>query len=85
MKKNRRSRPGAQVAEMKAALARSLGKRRRRLGLTQARLAKLLGTSQSRLSRIEADDPGVSLELLVRALLAAGATRREIGRVVGGP
>ena len=45
----------------------------------------LLGSSQSRVSKLEADGPGVSLELLIRALAATGATRREIGRMMGRP
>ena len=74
----------AQVLEMKAALARGLRRRRAARRISQSRLAALLGSSQSRVSKIEAGDPAVSLELLVRALVATGATRREIGRVLGG-
>ena len=73
----------AAVAEIKAALARNLRRRRRAAKLSQGRLAERLGSSQSRVSKIEAGDPEVSLELLVRAHLAAGATRGEIGRVIG--
>ena len=72
----------ARVSEMKAALARHLRERRIRLRLTQAELAKRLATSQARVSRIEAADRTVSLELLVRALLATGARRREIARAI---
>ena len=74
----------AVVAEMKAALARSLRKRRAERKLSQKILAVRLGSSQSRISKIEADDPEVSLDLLVRALLAIGSSRREIGRTLGG-
>ena len=82
--KKRRARQEAMVEAIKAALARALRRRRARRGLSQAGLAKLLGSSQSRVSKIEADDPAVSLELLIRALVATRANRREIGRVVGG-
>ena len=74
----------ALVAEMKAALARSLRKRRAEKKLSQKILAARLGSSQSRVSKIEADDPEVSLDLLVRALAAIGSSRREIGRILGG-
>jgi hypothetical protein len=37
-----------------------------------------MGSSQSRVAKMEAGDPTVSLDLLVQGLLAAGATRREI-------
>ena len=76
-------RKGESVMEgIKAALAAALRRRRAQRGISQASLARLLGSSQSRVSRIEAGDPEVSLDLLVRALAAAGATRREIGRVL---
>jgi len=68
---------------MKEGLARLLLERRARLRLTQAGLARRLKTSQARISRIEAADRTVSLELLVRALLATGARRREIARAIG--
>lgn len=75
--------PGeAAVAESRALLAAALGARRRRREVTQVRLAALLGSSQSRVAKMEAADPTVSLELLVRGLVALGATRREVGRIV---
>jgi len=74
----------AVVAEMKVALARALGRRRKARGLSQRDVARRLGSSQSRVSKIEGGDSEVSLDLLVRALAAAGASRREIGRVAGG-
>jgi transcriptional regulator with XRE-family HTH domain len=84
MKKGRRGRQEAMVEAMKTALAQALRRRRTRRGLSQADLARFLGSSQSRVSKIEADDPAVSLDLLVRALVATGANRRQIGQVVGG-
>jgi hypothetical protein len=55
------------------------GRRRERKGVTQSRLAKELGSSQSRVAKMEGGDPSVSLDLLIRALLVVGATRRVIG------
>jgi transcriptional regulator with XRE-family HTH domain len=72
----------AAVAEARRALAWALLRRRRARGLTQVRLAALLGSSQSRVAKMEAADETVSLELLVRALVVLGATRGEVGRVV---
>ena len=43
---------------------------------------KRLGSSQSRVAKMEAADPSVSLDLLVRGLLATGASPRDIGRVL---
>lgn len=73
-----------EVAESRALLAGALRERRRRREVTQAWLAALLGSSQSRVAKMEAADPTVSLELLVKALVALGATRREVGRIVAG-
>ena len=69
--------------EMKLALARSLKERRTASLLTQKELAKQLGSSQSRVAKMEAADTTVSIELLVRSLLDLGATRREVGRIIG--
>jgi hypothetical protein len=37
-----------------------------------------MGSSQSRVAKIEAGDPSISLDLIVRALIAAGATRQDL-------
>jgi DNA-binding XRE family transcriptional regulator len=71
--------------ELKLALARSLRSRRERRGLTQAQLAKLIESSQSRVAKMEAGDRSVSLDLLVRSLLAIGTTKRELARIIAAP
>jgi len=68
--------------ETKLALARSLKERRLARGWTQHGLAKRLGTSQSRIAKMEAVDKSVSIDLLVRSLLAVGATRKDLGRII---
>ena len=40
---------------------------------------------QSRVAKMEAADPLVSIDLLVRTLLALGVSRREIAGLIGGP
>ena len=72
----------AALIEMRLALSASLRERRASAGLTQAALAKRLGSSQSRVAKMEAGDPTVSLDLLIRALLAAGATRRDVAQAL---
>ena len=76
--------PAAEAAllEMRAALSHALRAHRERAGLTQAALARRLGSSQSRVAKMESGDPTVSLDLLIRALLAVGASRREVGRAL---
>jgi DNA-binding XRE family transcriptional regulator len=68
----------AALVEMRVALSRSLKARRLAAGLTQTTLAKQLGSSQSRVAKLEAADPSVSLELLIRALLSVGASRKDV-------
>jgi DNA-binding XRE family transcriptional regulator len=70
--------------EMKLSLAESVKKRRRRIRLTQAQLARRIGSSQSRVAKIESADSKVSIDLMVRTLLGLGASRAEIARVMGG-
>jgi DNA-binding XRE family transcriptional regulator len=70
------------LIEMRLALSQALRNRRDAASLTQAALARRIGSSQSRVAKMEAGDPSVSLDLLIRALLAAGATRREVGQAL---
>lgn len=78
--------PGeAEFVEIKLALARRLRELREERNWTQAELARRVGSSQSRIAKMEAADSTVSVDLLVRSLLAAGADRRELGRVVAAP
>jgi DNA-binding XRE family transcriptional regulator len=72
----------AEFVEIKLALSRKIRQYREEHRWTQAEFAKLVGSSQSRVAKMEAADPTVSVDLLVRSLLAAGANRREVGRVV---
>lgn len=66
----------AAFVEMKLALAGELAEARRSRRLTQEKLAAMLKTSQPRVAMMEKGDPSVSLDLLVRALLALGVTLR---------
>jgi len=70
------------LVELKLILSRGLRERRARRRLTQAQLARLLKSSQSRVAKMEAGDPSVSLDLLIRSLLAMGATQRELAQVI---
>lgn len=70
------------LVELKLMLSRGLKVRRARRGLTQAQLARLLKSSQSRVAKMEAGDPSVSIDLLIRSLLAMGVTRKELAHVI---
>ena len=71
------------IVEMKLALAAGVKERRIARGLTQGDLASRLGSSQSRIAKLEGSDPSVSIDLLMRALLALGASRAELAKLVG--
>ena len=68
----------AAFVEFKLSLSEALRTRREALHLSQVALAKRLGSSQSRVAKMEAADPTVSVDLLLRSLFALGATPREI-------
>lgn len=72
----------AAFVELKLALAEYLRELRTRNSWTQAQVARRLGSSQSRVAKMEAADASVSLDLLVKALLALGASRDEVGGVI---
>jgi DNA-binding transcriptional regulator YiaG len=74
----------SRLVEMKLALSARLRKTREKGKLTQSELAVRMGSSQSRVAKMEAGDPSVSLDLLVLGLLAAGATERDIAAAVSG-
>ena len=57
-------------------------KSRLRKKLTQVALAELVESSQSRIAKMEAGDPTVSIDLLIRSLLALGVSSKEIGRTL---
>ena len=71
-----------QMVELRASLAAELQERRNTAGLTQSQLAALLKSSQSRVAKMEAGDPTVSLDLLVRALFVIGTTSRQLASAI---
>jgi ribosome-binding protein aMBF1 (putative translation factor) len=72
----------AAFVELKLALADYLRGIRTQHGWTQSQVARRLGSSQSRIAKMEAADASVSIDLLVRALLTLGASRTEVGQVI---
>ena len=78
------SREEAAYIEIRLRLAEGLKRRRLRRGVTQVALAKTVRSSQSRIAKMEAGNPTVSLDLLVGTLLALGASRREVADLIGG-
>lgn len=68
--------------DMRVAVRKALRARREAQGLTQQALATRLGSSQSRVAKMEAGDASVSLDLLVRALLVTGATAADVADAI---
>ncbi len=64
--------------EMKLALAQALKDQRVRKNLTQKDFARMIKSSQSRVAKMESGDPTVSLDLMVRSLLALGVPRKTL-------
>ena len=74
----------AALIEMKLSLSRSLRDRRQRHGVSQVELAKRLRSSQSRIAKMEAGDPSVSMDLLVSSLLVLGAGAADLAKAIRG-
>jgi len=72
----------SEYIELKLALSEALAKRRKSSKLTQVQLAKILKSSQSRVAKMEKGDPSVSLDLLVKSLLAMGAKKASIAKAI---
>jgi DNA-binding XRE family transcriptional regulator len=70
------------LIELKLALSREVEIQRKAKGLTQAEVAQQIGSSQSRVAKIEAGDPSVSVDLLLKTLLTLGAKKKDIGRKI---
>ncbi len=68
--------------ELKLKLGRSVKAKRRERRLTQTALARKIRSSQSRVAKMEAGDPTVSLDLLIRSLLALGASNRDLAKII---
>ena len=72
----------ASFIELKLALAADLRARRLKKHLNQTHVARIIGSSQSRVAKMEAADPSVTIDLIVRALLKLGARRRDVANAV---
>jgi predicted XRE-type DNA-binding protein len=72
----------SEFIKMKLALARELKDRRLARRLNQTQVARIVGSSQSRVAKMEAADATVSLDLLIRSLLKLGASRTDVAAAV---
>ena len=72
----------AAFIEPKLALAADLRARRLKRNLNQTQVARLIGSSQSRVAKMEAADPSVSVDLLMRSPLKLGVDRKDLAKAV---
>lgn len=72
----------AAIVELKIGLANAVREHRSRRSLTQEQLGRLIGSSQSRVAKMEAADPSVSIDLMVRSLLRMGASRKGVASYI---
>ncbi len=72
----------AAYVEVKLNLAKQLAMRRKSLRMTQVAVAKKIKSSQSRVAKMEAGDPSVTIDLLVRSLLALGETPANLQKAL---
>ena len=68
--------------EMKLALSHTLRQRRLHNKLSQIELAKMVHSSQSRIAKMEAGDPSVSIDLIMKSLLALGASPKDVAKAI---
>lgn len=72
----------ARYIELKLSLSESLKAERLKQQVTQVELAKMIGSSQSRVAKMEAGDPAVTVDLLLKALLTLGVTKRQLAKII---
>lgn len=73
------------LVELRLAVSRAVRRLRQKRRLTQHELAARLGSSQSRVAKLEAGAGDVSLDLLFRSLFAVGGKLRDLAGATAGP
>jgi len=72
----------ARLIDLKMALRASIKEERVKQNITQTELANAMGSSQSRIAKMERGDPSVSVDLLLRALMALGMSNKQISKII---
>lgn len=70
------------LIELKLALAKKLKETRLSTEKSQTELAQVIGSSQSRVAKMEKADTSVSLDLLITSLLKAGVSLTEVKQAI---
>ncbi len=72
----------AAYSEIRRALATGVRDTRRRRRVSQQEVADLIGSSQPRVSMMEAADASVSVNLMIQTLIRIGARRRDVALIL---
>ncbi len=68
--------------EMKISLSQHLKQMRKKKHISQVELARLIHSSQSRVAKMESASPSVSIDLLIKSLLALGASQNDLAKTL---
>jgi DNA-binding XRE family transcriptional regulator len=72
----------AAFVELKLALADLFKQLRAKNRWTQSEAARRIKSSQSRVAKMEAGDPSVTMDLLLRSCLMLGASTKQVARAI---
>jgi len=70
------------MIELRLSLGELISSARKRMKISQEKIAKKLGSSQSRVAKMEQADPTVSIDLLIKSLIRMGVDRKEVARAI---
>lgn len=72
----------AEMVETRAALTHMAKTLRMQAHLTQADVAAKVHTGQARIAKMEAADPDISTDFILKTLFALGANRKQIAEAI---
>jgi len=70
--------------EIRLDISNMVKAQRAKRGWTQDQLARAIGSSQSRIAKLEGGDPGISMDLMIKALLRLGTSKKQLGKLLEG-
>jgi len=70
--------------EIRLEISGLIKSQRKKRGWSQLQLARAIGSSQSRVAKMEAGEPSTSLDLMIKTLLRLGISKTQIGNLLSG-
>ena len=71
-----------EILDLRRSLANGIRQTRKSNKMTQSQLAIRIKSSQSRIAKMEAGDPSVSVDLMVKCLFSLGVNKNELARFI---